>query len=243
MIIVYGTRFYGKVAACGPSFLATRFFHIWYLPLIPVGTQLVLEETGGGSYRGVDAPFSFKSMMAGYLRVWGPIGVVLAIIAGIDVLDGAAEEPAALILVGAFTGFVILALIVGVVLSYALIGKLSDEQKRHRAIYAMHTGYFVDPADMGVARQSVREGLMATIMDRSRGLASMGYRMSADPAHAWPHVALDPTHNDQALVSAAFTLARLDASMAQGPWKMQMEQLHHALWQRINQTGGPPVPP
>ena len=88
MVIVYGTRFYGKVQAAGRSFLATRFMHIWYLPLIPMGTQLILEDNGG-SYKGMAAPFSMKSMLAAYLRVWGPVALILTITIG--ALSGASN--------------------------------------------------------------------------------------------------------------------------------------------------------
>ena len=53
MVIVYGTRFYGKVKAAGSSFLATQFVHIYYVPLIPIGTHLILEENAGGSFKGI----------------------------------------------------------------------------------------------------------------------------------------------------------------------------------------------
>ncbi len=238
MIIVYGTRLYGKIRACGRSFLATQFFHIWYVPLIPVGTRLVLEEMGG-QYRALNAPFSFKSMMAAYLRVWGPLGVIIALVSGLGTLQEVSDDPLALVVTGAFLGVVLLALVAGTVLSWAFLGRLSDEEKRQRSVYALHTGYFVDPAEMGDARHALRDGLMGTIMDRARGLASMGYRMSADPAQAWPHIALDPTQNDDQLVTAAFTLARLDGSLAQGPWKTQLEQLHQQLWQRISRSNAP----
>lgn len=233
MIIVYGTRLYGRIRACGRSFLATQFFHIWYVPLIPVGTRLVLEEMGG-QYRALNAPFSFKSMMAAYLRVWGPLGVIIALVSGLSTLEEVSDDPLALVVAGAFLGVVLLALVAGTVLSWAFLGRLSDEEKRQRSVYALHTGYFVDPAEMGDARHALREGLMGTIVERARGLASMGYRMSADPVQAWPHVALDPTQNDEQLVTAAFTLARLDGSLAQGPWKTQLDQIHQQLWQRIS---------
>jgi hypothetical protein len=39
MIIVWGSRLYGKVDAVPGLFhVATRFGHIWYLPLIPMGS-------------------------------------------------------------------------------------------------------------------------------------------------------------------------------------------------------------
>jgi len=238
MVIVYGSRFYGKVRACGRSFLATKFVHIYYVPLIPIGTHLVLEENGDGSYRGLSTPFNLSSMLAGYLRVWGPIATIAAVVFGIELFEQA-EDGIATLVVGALSALMVLAVLGGTVLAYAVFGRLSNEEKQKRSVYAMHVGYFVDPADMGDARHSLREGLLATILDRSRGLASMGYRMSADPQVAWPHVALDPTHNDDALVTAAFTLARIDGSLAQGPQKAQLEQLHANLWQRIARANPP----
>ena len=239
MVIVYGTRFYGKVRACGRSFIGTQFFHIYYLPLIPIGTHLILEENAGGSYKGIKSAFSFKSMMAAYMRVWGPVAVIAALCIGLGNLSDFADEPLALAVVGGFTALVVLVLLVGTILGWAVIGKLSADEKRQRAVYALHLGYHVDPADMGDARHAFRDGLLGTIAERARGLAAMGYRMNADPAVAWPHVALDPTHNDDQLITAAFTLARLDASLAPAPHNMQMEQVHAQLWQRISRSNAP----
>jgi len=239
MVIVYGTRFYGKVKACGSSFLATQFVHIYYVPLFPIATQLILEENAGGSFKGIKSSFSVKSMLAAYLRVWGPIAVIAAVAMGASGVSDFAGDGLAMAVVGIFTGVVVLALLAGTILGFAVVGKLSMDEKRKRAAYAMHLGYFVDPADMGDARHSFRDGLLSTIIERSRGLAAMGYRMNADPQVAWPHVALDPTHSDDALVTAAFTLARIDSSLAVGPQKMQLEQLHDQLWQRIARSNAP----
>src|SRR4051794_6499134 len=104
MIIVYGTRFYGKVKACGSSFLGTQFVHIWYVPLIPVGTHLVLGESGNGNFRSIKTEFSFKSMMAGYLRVWGPIGVLAAIGLTLSALEEVGDDTLAMAVTGAFSG-------------------------------------------------------------------------------------------------------------------------------------------
>jgi hypothetical protein len=239
MVIVYGTRFYGKVKACGRSFLGTQFLHIYYVPLVPIGTHLILEENGNGTYKGIKTGFSFKSMLAAYMRVWGPLATIAAVCIGISALDDVSEEPLAMALVGGFTGLVVLAMLVGTILGWAVIGKLSPDEKRQRAVYALHLGYHVDPADMGETRRAFRDGLLGTIMERARGMAAMGYRMSADPAVAWPHIALDPTHNDEQLVTAAFTLARIDASLSEGPQKQQMEMVHSQLWQRISRSNAP----
>lgn len=239
MIIVYGTRFYGKVRACGRSFLGTQFFHIWYVPLIPIGTKLILD-TNGTTFRTLDAPFSFKSVMAGYLRVWGPLAAIATLFIGASGISDLADEPGAMIVAGLFSGVVFLAVLAACIVAFAVLGKLSDTEKQQCSVYALHTGYYVDPGDMGPARQSIRDNLLATIADRARGLASMGYRGGGgDITQVWPQVALDPTHNDDALVTAAFTLARLDGSAAQGAWKLQLEQLHNQLWQRLQRMNPP----
>lgn len=239
MVIVYGTRFYGKVRACGASYLATQFVHLYYVPLIPIATQLILEQNGDGTYKGIKTSFSVKSMLAAYLRVWGPIACIAAFFIGLGAIDDVGDDGLAMAVVGAFTGVVVLAMLVGTILGWAVVGKLSAEEKRKRGAYSMHMGYYVDPADMGDARHAFRDGLLSTISDRARGLAATGYRMNADPAVAWPHVALDPTHDDEALITAAFTLARLDSSLAQGAQKLQLEQVHEQLWQRIARTNAP----
>ena len=238
MVIVFGTRFYGKIRACGRSFLGTQFFHIYYVPLFPIGTKLILEEGVEGSYKSISSAFSVKSMLAAYLRVWGPIACVLAATIGLGAI-GDVEDALAMVLVGGITAVIVLATLIGTILGWAVIGKLSPVERSQRGVYALHIGYHVDPADMGEARRAFRDGLLATITERARGLAAMGYRMNADPAVAWPHVALDPTHSDEALITAAFTLARLDSSLAEGPQKAQLEQVHGQLWQRIARTNAP----
>src|SRR5262249_28749233 len=72
MIIIYGMRLYGKIDACGSIHRATRFLHLWYLPLIPVGSVQLVE--GGAS--AIEAPFSLRSVAAGYLRTWGVLSTI-----------------------------------------------------------------------------------------------------------------------------------------------------------------------
>lgn len=81
MIVIYGTRFYGTVKAHGGQHQLTKFFHVYYLPIVPVGTIWVTREDDG-HYRGHDVRMSGKSVVAGYARVWGPLAVVGAIAAG-----------------------------------------------------------------------------------------------------------------------------------------------------------------
>ena len=80
MIVVWGTRLYGKVDRT-PSgvHVATRFFHMQFFPLIPMGSVIVLRGDNA-----VKAPFSFKSMLVGYVRsagfVFGVFGAIFAVV-------------------------------------------------------------------------------------------------------------------------------------------------------------------
>jgi hypothetical protein len=81
MIVIYGTRFYGKVDSHEGQHQLTRFFHIYYVPLIPVSTLWVTRATDTG-YNGHDVQMSLRSVVAGYARVWGPVAAVGAIATG-----------------------------------------------------------------------------------------------------------------------------------------------------------------
>jgi hypothetical protein len=81
MIVIYGTRFYGQVDAHEGQRQLTRFFHIYYVPLIPVGTMWVTRQTERG-YNGHPVRMSGRSVVAGYARVWGPVAAVGAIATG-----------------------------------------------------------------------------------------------------------------------------------------------------------------
>mgnify|MGYP001793913914 CR=1 FL=1 len=85
-MIVYGTRHYGKVDrlgldASGGPYVATRFAHIYFLPLIPLGSTLVVAETGKG-VEGLQLPLSGKSVGFAYLRCWGLLGVLVLGVVG-----------------------------------------------------------------------------------------------------------------------------------------------------------------
>jgi len=67
MYLHFGQKPYGKCDVVPELFyVSTWFFHIDYVPLIPLHSKLVLGQAGS-SYSVVDIPFSFKSM----LYAWG----------------------------------------------------------------------------------------------------------------------------------------------------------------------------
>lgn len=80
MAIIFGTRNYGYVDRIpGIGCVATRFFHINFVPLAPTESYFVLEGTeSSDGFRGKAIPMSGKSVLAGYLRGWGFIACLIA---------------------------------------------------------------------------------------------------------------------------------------------------------------------
>lgn len=69
MVIIYGTRFMGMIDhAPGQFHVATQFFHINFVPLVPLETWVVLDNTGN-EIVGRKIPMSLRSVMMAYLRV------------------------------------------------------------------------------------------------------------------------------------------------------------------------------
>lgn len=67
-MIVFGSRLYGKVDAVpGLGHVATKFGHIYYVPLIPTEGWLVVGEEGNG-WRGQAIPMSGKSVLVAWAR-------------------------------------------------------------------------------------------------------------------------------------------------------------------------------
>lgn len=70
MFIIYGTRMLGTVDADDGTTQATRFVHVYYLPLIPMGTFELL-----GDDQGRPVPLNLKSVALAYGRTWGFVAV------------------------------------------------------------------------------------------------------------------------------------------------------------------------
>jgi hypothetical protein len=72
-MIIGGKKLYGPHDRVpGLGHLRTLFVHIWWVPLVPLGTVLVLGDDPKGTC--LQLPFSFK----GALYAWARIGLVLA---------------------------------------------------------------------------------------------------------------------------------------------------------------------
>jgi hypothetical protein len=91
-----GVDLFGHVDSVpGMFYVATRCHHVWFLPLVPTGSWLVIDgsettfekenwwdRTERGSFRGIPIPFSAKSYATAWLRVLCAITGMLAVIAG-----------------------------------------------------------------------------------------------------------------------------------------------------------------
>jgi hypothetical protein len=78
MIVVWGTTHAGKVDEVpgGMFHVVTRFGHLYYVPLIPMSSFVVLEKTAEGGFRGTQIPLSFKSLLAGWLRAFCVVALI-----------------------------------------------------------------------------------------------------------------------------------------------------------------------
>src|SRR5262245_8512037 len=85
MIVIWGTNRYGRTDEVPSLFyVITRFGHLWYLPLIPLGSYVLIEGQldAEGNPRGIAIPFSFKSFLLGWLRAGTLVGAILLGIVG-----------------------------------------------------------------------------------------------------------------------------------------------------------------
>jgi len=76
MILIYGESKYGKVDRVPGLFhVVTSFAHLYYLPLIPIGTFVRVEGAGDVGRR---IRTSGKSVLMGYLRSYSFLGALIA---------------------------------------------------------------------------------------------------------------------------------------------------------------------
>ncbi len=78
MILIWGQRLYGKCERVpGEFYVATKFFHLWYIPLIPLGSWVVIEGSDGeDGWRGTPLALVWKSLAFAYFRLLMVAGFV-----------------------------------------------------------------------------------------------------------------------------------------------------------------------
>lgn len=73
MIIIWGSRHYGKVDGHGSEYMSTRFGHLYFFPIVPMQSRWVTRVLSGDQLFGFDVPLSGRSVIATYLRFWAPL--------------------------------------------------------------------------------------------------------------------------------------------------------------------------
>jgi hypothetical protein len=73
-MIVYGMRHYGPVDRIeNVGVVKTRFIHIWFVPLVPLGSTFIVKETDDG-VQGVGVGLNFRSVLVAWSRTAALIG-------------------------------------------------------------------------------------------------------------------------------------------------------------------------
>ena len=98
MMVVWGSRLFGKADIVPGLFhVATRFGHVDYFPLIPLGSYVVLSQAGD-EFQGVRISLSLKSLLLAWARAFGAVATALTAFFLFVVLVSKRAEP------GAWTG-------------------------------------------------------------------------------------------------------------------------------------------
>lgn len=93
MILVWGTRLYGRVDDMpGGPHVATRFGHFWYIPLIPMNSSLIIAKDGK-QYHHLPIPISFKSILLAWIQAGLVIVGIVASVVSIGLFSDAASRP------------------------------------------------------------------------------------------------------------------------------------------------------
>jgi hypothetical protein len=130
MIIVWGEKLYGRVSQVDDQIhVATRFFYIQYIPLIPLQSFIVINHTeANGEFQGLAIPMSIKSVFATYLRTSLLIGSLVFLFRAFMMLTG--EEQASTDLLGLLNLTVGGLLALSVWVSYQLMRANEQESKK-----------------------------------------------------------------------------------------------------------------
>jgi hypothetical protein len=93
MIIIWGSKLYGKTDEVPGLFhVATSFGHLWYIPLFPTASYLILDVES--AQHGIRIPLRWKSTLLG----WGRPGTLItAVVAGIRALSEHRDPEAGII--------------------------------------------------------------------------------------------------------------------------------------------------
>jgi hypothetical protein len=102
MVFIWGSRLFGKIDQVGPNVhVATKFWHLYYIPLIPRESWVVTEKTDDG-WRGFRLKsLHWKSVLVGWLRAACVLGALFCL-HSVLATTGAADDNLRWAIVGTF---------------------------------------------------------------------------------------------------------------------------------------------
>jgi hypothetical protein len=223
MIFVWGRRFYGKIEQLDEACVRTFFFHLFFLPLVPYRSFLLV--TGSGE-RALQLPLEGRSVLAGYARAWP----LLTTYVGIALASETALVPG-----------VLLAVVSGLLGLWAWLrlGRLSATGRLERKAYALFVGALLDVALIVQATRGQdrvkAEHWLADVTTRAEAV----FAEQAENAHAsyrdaarfsdWRQVAEQPQAASARCRSAALTLARIAWARSDDGAREQVAAAHTRL--------------
>lgn len=120
MVIIFGQRLCGRVDQVpGACYVATRFFHVYYVPLIPLSSWVIVEGSENqNGFRGQQIGLSGKSVVYGWLQaflvifgliysIYGAIQISELNRAGKNTFDGIVKVVIGVVSLGAWAMFMI----------------------------------------------------------------------------------------------------------------------------------------
>jgi hypothetical protein len=141
MTFIFGTRRFGKVDHVpGLFYVVTSFHHLWFFPLIPVESYVIVEGTGGR--RGLPIALCLKSVLIAWLR--GALYVSTFFVTGGVVLEACNHFPTTKPTVPVnelvYVALVAVMLFCGLCLTYTCSGPGRDRARRLAARLGISEG-------------------------------------------------------------------------------------------------------
>jgi hypothetical protein len=235
MIIIFGRRPYGRVDVSEGTFVLTEFVHLWYLPIAPTGSHVVLSRDARGLCQNLPIRMHGVSVLAAYIRTWGAIGVGAFLVGALAASDDGWMSALPLLVCAA-------GLATAVVVAWTKLGKLPPAELARRRVYARFAGVAVDVGLLGGHAEGLLRSLREAIRTQGKALLSGTYRTVHDPAEQWAEVALDPTVLDRTFLETCLTLARVEWSRATGAERLRLADVHRRIWKRLSTELPPAVP-
>lgn len=231
-MLVFGNRLYGKLLQCGESYVATWFFHVWFIPLFPLGSAVVLQPLEGNQVQTVKTSLQWRSVGLAYLRGWS---VFLLLHGLLNWAENTPDDPS---LYGpAVSALAVVLAVVG----FFVLGRTDAATRARLELYREVFGYPVDLALLGPAADAVATSVHERLVAFGRTTA-MNYRVMYDPATQWGLIALDPSMTDRGFLVHAMALARIERGRAQGEARAALDTLHDQIWARLQGLHAAPAP-